>query len=347
MDSYSMTGLNDLCTSLKQKSDYPGFLIQIHRGSKLIYSCYDGFANIEKQVPIQPNDLFRVGSVTKLMTSVVTLMLVEKGRLNLDAPIDTLLPKKWIKQFKYSEVITLRQLLGMRSSIHNYTDDSAYLEKIAKEMTYPWSLPELIQYGRNHSSSTYPGKEFSYSNTNYLLIQLIIEKATSRSFESNLQDYLIIPLKLKQTYLDNPYKEKRLEVHGYQYVENNKHGHWVDVTHHNDGRGFADGGVISTAQDLSTLMNALFIKKTLLKHSSLQSILELKATDNTNEFYGLGIVAIDVEGKKVYGHDGSIPGYKSYVFSEINKDYTFVALFNTDSFQFDPTPFLKEVLQLE
>ncbi|WP_410590537.1 serine hydrolase domain-containing protein [Amycolatopsis sp. lyj-23] len=265
---------------------------------------------------------FRIGSVSKTFTATLVLKLAAKGRLQLDHPVAEYLPGL----LPYPEPITVRQLLQHTSGLPR---------DLAPQYTWT-SLPELdterfVHFGEVeaiHDSTVQPllfppGTSWSYSNTGYNVLALLVEKLTGRRFEQVLADWITGPLHLADTFLPRDFPlVPRPAVHGYEQLYPAPHG-LTDVTVYNLSRYFGAGNIISSATDLNRFFHALFGGE-LLPPALLA---QMKTTvpwpgQGGVLAYGLGLMRVSLSAicgpgaPDVWGHAGDVPGYSTWSMSD-------------------------------
>ncbi|MET7329062.1 serine hydrolase domain-containing protein [Nonomuraea sp. NPDC005650] len=203
---------------------------------------------------------YRIGSQTKRLTATVVLQLVEEGRLGLEDKLSDLLPEVASQDaVERADEITVRQLIRHMSGIPNwFTPD---LVDIYDFTTY-YSPMELVKKSRTQPRTGEPGEKYFYSNTNYMLLGMIIEKLTGRSLGAEFARRLFVPLGMSRTYLPVRPPEGIKGPHGHGY-STDAEGKVRDMHRLNASYGYAAGGVISTAHDLSAFDRAFYQGKLL------------------------------------------------------------------------------------
>ncbi|MFJ3669624.1 serine hydrolase domain-containing protein [Streptomyces sp. NPDC090106] len=256
---------------------------------------------------------FRIGSVSKTFTSVVLLQLVDEGRVELDAPVNRYLPG-----LLPDARITVRHLLTHRSGLADYTDAMF-------EHTVPgfeavrnrvFSYQELVDLSLAEPRTTEPGVSYRYSNTNFVVVGMLIEKVTGKPVADAYQRRVIGPLKLRHTsYVHPDTRIAGLRVRGYLHPDEEGQP-LVDSTEQTVSWAQSAGAVISDPADLNTFMTAL-MRGRLLSPRTLEAMTTVTPTDTTDtRFYGLGLRRYDLScGTQVYGHTGTVQGYYTYAFS--------------------------------
>lgn len=265
------------------------------------FTARSGKAELDSDRPVSLNGRFRVGSITKTFVSTVVLQLAGEGKVDLDAPVDRYLPGL----LPYKD-ITVRQVLQHTSGLYNYTDalplDPAEFEKIRYKH---WEPKDLVAMAAGKPLDFPPGTKWNYSNTNYIVAGLLVEKLTGRPYEKAVEQRILKPLKLSDTEVPGDNVNIRgPHAHGYWSVD----GKPSDITRINPSVAWAAGEMVSTTQDLDTFIVALTSGK-LLKPAQQKEI--AKTTDVSPE-YGLGLQVQTLPcGTKVVGHGGGIPGYST------------------------------------
>jgi D-alanyl-D-alanine carboxypeptidase len=265
------------------------------------FTARAGKAELDGDRPVPLDGRFRIGSITKTFVSTVMLQLVGEGKVELDVPVDRYLPG-----LLPSKDITVRQVLQHTSGLYNYTDalplDPDEFEKIRYRH---WDPKELLALSTSKPLDFPPGTKWNYSNTNYIVAGLLVEKLTGKPFEKAVEQRILKPLHLDDTELpgDNP-NIRGPHAHGYWTVN----GKPSDITRLNPSVAWSAGEMISTTRDLDTFVTALSSGK-LLKPAQQQ---EISKTTAVSPDYGLGLIVETLPcGTKVWGHNGGIPGYST------------------------------------
>ncbi|MHC1780223.1 MAG: serine hydrolase domain-containing protein [Bacteroidales bacterium] len=267
--------------------------VALSKNGEIIYSRTIGFADVENQIKAGVDSKFRIGSISKTFTSVLVMKAVEEKRIDLEQTIN-----KYFPAIKNSEKIKIGHLLYHRSGIHNFTNDREYLTwntvaKTEKEMV------EIIAKG---GSDFEPDSKADYSNSNFVLLTFILEKAFKKSYSEILTKYITKPLELKNTYLGAKINSAEKESLSYRFT-----GKWELMPETDISIPLGAGGIVSTPSDLVKFSDALFGGR-LIKPESLERM------KTVIEKFGIGLVKIPFFDKIGYGHTGGIDGFTS-VFS--------------------------------
>ncbi|MGW1613863.1 serine hydrolase domain-containing protein [Streptomyces sp. NPDC002285] len=289
-----------------------------------------GVADVDTGEPRRPVDRFRVGSLTKTFTATVLLRLDAEGALSLDDSVEHWLPGVVRGNGNDGRTITVRHLLNHTSGIFNYNRDAGFLAKFTGKPflthRYDGATPEeLVGIGLSHAPVFPPGEGWEYSDTNYILAGMVIERATGDSYASQVKQQIIKPLKLRATTV--PGTSARIPgPHARHYsklYEDDPDAAIHDVTEFNPSVAGAAGQIISTTSDLNRFFGAL-LRGELLAAEQMEEMLtgvpidgeeeppgraSTGATAKATATYGLGIRSDRLScGVTVWGHGGQVPG---------------------------------------
>lgn len=310
----------------------PGVLARVTEGRSR-WSGTSGVADLGTGQPRRPVDRFRIGSLTKPFTATVLLQLEAEGVLSLDDSVEDWLPGVVRGHGNDGRNISLRQLLNHTSGIFNYNNDAGFLAKFTGKSflthRYDGATPEeLVAIGLSHPPVFAPGTGWSYSDTNYILAGLVIERATGKSYASQVTRRIIKPLKLRATTV--PGSSAAVPgPHGRHYsklYDDDPDAAVHDVTEFNPSVAGAAGQIVSTTGDLNRFLRAL-LRGRLLPDEQLEEMLtgvpigeeegfpgraDADADTDADEgtaAYGLGLRSDTLScGVTVWGHGGQVPG---------------------------------------
>ncbi|GIF04205.1 serine hydrolase domain-containing protein [Actinoplanes siamensis] len=253
---------------------------------------------------------FRVGSITKTFVATVVLQLAAERRLRLDDPVQRWLPGA----IPGGERIRIRNLLQHTSGIPDYTDILFATVEDVLNVRYRTFRPEnLVALAAGRPPVFEPGTSWKYSNTNYVLLGLIVRRVTGHAYGTEIERRILRPLRLHGTEvpgtdvtIDGPH------AHGYEGVEENGEIVPLDFTDLNPSMAYSAGEIVSTTADLNRFYRSLLGGR-LLRPAQLTEMLANPAGELN---YGLGIYQEPLpDGRTLWGHTGSIFGYRSYSFS--------------------------------
>ncbi|AHA10719.1 D-alanyl-D-alanine carboxypeptidase [Bacillus toyonensis] len=318
---------------------YPGILANISKGGKT-WSYAAGIADVRTKKTMKADFRFRIGSVTKTFIATVLLQLSGENRLNLDDSIEKWLPGVIQGNGYDGNQITIRQILNHTSGIADYMNSKDFDIMDTKKS---YTAEEFVKMGISLPPEFAPGKGWSYSNTGYVLLGILIEKVTGNSYAEEIENRIIEPLDLSNTFLPGNSSVIPGTKHARGYIQLDGASELKDVTYINPGS--SDGDMISTADDLNKFFSYLLSGK-LLKEQQLNQMLTTVPTDREGTGYGLGIVEFKLpNGVSVWGHRGSVLGFSTFVGGTLGGKHTLAV--NLNSFNFsNPDPF-KSILLAE
>ena len=281
------------------KPDAPGAAVIVVKYGKPILRKGYGLANLELNVPIQPDMVFRLGSMTKQFTAVGILMLVHEGKLALDDDIT-----RFLRGYPtHGEGITIENLLTHTSGIKNYTDMPSWLKLWCKDFT----VPELVDLFKNEPMQFKPGENWEYSNSGYILLGAIIEKVSGQSYADFIRQRIFEPLGMKHSYYGDydtviPGRVSGYEVHGNGFVNTA----YLSMT-----RPYAAGSLLSSVDDLARWDAALYTDKLIPQSLLRKAWTPFRLKDGRSTGYGYGWVMWTYQGHRVIEHEGGINGFST------------------------------------
>ncbi|MED4651933.1 serine hydrolase domain-containing protein [Bacillus pseudomycoides] len=304
----------------------PGILAKTSEGGKT-WGYAAGIANLSTKKPMKTDFRFRIGSVTKTFTATVVLQLAGENRLNLDDSIEKWLPGVIQGNGYDGNQITIRQILNHTSGIAEYLR-SKDADMMNTKKTY--TAEELVKIGLSLPPDFAPGKGWSYSDTGYVLLGILIEKVTGNSYAEEIENRIIEPLELSNTFLPGNSSVIPGTNHARGYVQPDGASELKDVTYYNPSIASSAGDMISTADDLNKFFSYLLSGK-LLKEQQLKQMLTTVPTGSAEiSGYGLGIYETKLpNGVSIWGHTGSIPGFVTLVGGTLGGKHTLAVNLNS------------------
>ncbi len=290
-----------------------------------LWAGVSGFSVPEDSISLHPDMLFGVASVTKTFTSALVLQLAEEGRLSLD---DSL--ANWLPAFEnIDSTITIRQLLNHTSGVYDYAfHPDIFIATFTNPFRY-WQPEEILQEFIE-APVFEPGASWSYSNTNYILLGMIIKLATGTEIAGEFHQRFFEPLSLQETFF---LPEDTL-------IGTVSHN-WLDITGNgelNDLSGFprtaiyslawAAGGIVSKPENIVRWSHALFSGDVLSPESMNEMLSFVDLNSSLFSGYGLGVMRYNLVGRDVWGHSGLVPGYRSAMYYSPQDDISIVVLIN-------------------
>ncbi|PPK85224.1 CubicO group peptidase (beta-lactamase class C family) [Neolewinella xylanilytica] len=278
----------------------PGIAVLASKGDKIVFRKSYGLADIKNNVELSTEMIFEIGSMTKQFTSAAVLQLVEAGRVRLDDPI-----RAYVSGFPEKPYpITIHQLLSQTSGIPEFFDvDESEFDKLATVHT----PEELIDYYRDRPLDFEPGTEFAYSNSNYPLLGLVVERVTGIPLAEYFERFIFTPLGMDHTSLWYSSERPPVPV-GYRL---NAAGEQVRSPPIDGSTVYAAGGIVSTLGDLYRWNNELKRPTHLSKRIVSQLIREKKTTDKAGTGYGYGFFVGEWNGHRLIHHGGNMYGFTS------------------------------------
>ncbi len=316
------------------KRGIPGAILLVKDSSGFFIGTA-GMADIREKVPIQACHISKIASVTKFMFGVAIMRLQEKGILSLDDLISKYIPSEKLKKISNGDQpLTIRNLMNHTSGFYDVIDDQGFYLQVLNDPAKHWTGDDLLQYVYNKEAmfDFRPADTVGFSNTNYLLLSLIVESATGVPHSIALQNEVIDQMGLDDTYYfwHDPLPESGI-AQGYFDLYNN--GNLENLTLWNTGSGNGYGGVYSTVWDMYKFMDALFVQKTLLTQSSLDEMLVFHPDVESRKQLGVAcfkdfIDIGDPEKDYAWGHRGRDLGYSADLFYFPEHDATMALIVN-------------------
>ena len=274
----------------------PGLTLAVAVDGKIVYSEGFGYADLEERVPVWPTTKFRIGSISKPLTAVGLMELVQAGKLDLDAPV-----QKYVPSFPdHGAVITVRMIAGHLGGIRHYKDDEFHIQK------HYDTVLEALKIFENDPLVSPPGTKFNYSSYGFDLVSAVIESASGENFLSYMQNHVFTPLGLVHT---TPDQNKQVVEERARFYELPKGGVVENAPYVDNSYKWAGGGLLSTAEDLTRFGSAI-LQPGLLNAQSLQTMLtSQKTTTGEATEYGIGWgIRKSATGRLIYEHSGGAVG---------------------------------------
>lgn len=303
------------------------------------YTAASGTTMLDAQIPPTAADHFRIGSVTKTMTAAVVLQLAQEGKLGLQDPIDRFVPG-----VPNGASITVAQLLEMRSGLFNYLRTDVFTADFGADPTKVWTPQQLVELAYAYPPNFPPGTDYDYSNTNTILLGMLIEKLDGKPLAESFSTRLFTPLGMAETSLPAPTNVALAapSTNGYQYGPLQVEDETLtpeqdaaaragtlkpnDVTAQSSSWGWAAGGVVSTADDLQTWIEAFVGGRVLsvdMQRRWWDSI-QLQHASDKRLYYGYGITQLRFGGIRLTYHEGQMPGYNTMAVYDDANDVSIV-----------------------
>lgn len=332
--------IQKLLDNFRTNSNAPAAVLSINFPDNKISNFVSG--TIKKRTAINPNPplvnvnhLFQIGSITKSFTAVIILQLEAERKLSINNTISDVTQKygPWLpkKEYEAWKNISIKQLLNMTSGIFSVTEDHDFMEALAKHPLKNWTPEEIIKYAYKLKPYFSPGRGWHYSDTNYNILEMLVETVTKHSFKEEIDQRIIKKYKLNNTYyLPYEYPKNIMErmAHGYAYVDGGFSPPMIsgdDMTRFNMSAAGAGGALISNSMDVTRWIRLLFTDK-VLPAAQLNEMLSAVCTgeekschagetlpsDSHSQGFSLGLARIyDSQIGIIWVYIGGTPGYYS------------------------------------
>ena len=277
----------------------------LYKDGVKVYSQGFGFASIESQTKVDTSTIFKIGSISKLITATLILKAVEHSKLMLS---DVL--AKYFPQIPNSSKITIEHLLRHQSGIHNFGNDNKYAG------VAPKTSEEIIKIMSEAVVDFEPGTRTEYNNANYLVLSLILEKQYKKKFKNIIEEQFEQSLQMEQLYYGFNPQQKEMEAVDYFW----KRG-WRLNNISGSTPLYGAGGIKATPDDLNLFLYYLFSEK-IISNDMLQQMMIF------NGNMGLGIYRYPFYNRICYGHTGSIGAFKSIAAYFTNEKVSFALCLN-------------------
>ncbi len=326
--SPDVTALQAKMTALVESPQGPpGVLTLVHKGDAQPVITSVGTSSTEKQAPITTNDITRIASVSKAFSGATALALVREGKLKTTSTIGKTvkgLPKAW-------KSVTVAQLLQHTSGLPDYIKSEGFLKKFSTDPGQSWTPRELVSFVEKTPLNFAPGTQYEYSDTDNIVIGLIVESVTGQPYEAELAKHVYEPLKLTDTSLPNTTAMPDPFVHGYDFDEI---GEKEDVTFLVNPTGaWASGGMLSSVNDLDTFIRSYASGELVGQAQRNEQFAFVEGESGPpgpgQNFSGLGIFQYVTECGDVYGHTGNFPGYVTFIAATDDGSDSTVVIANT------------------
>lgn len=282
-------------------ADQPGAVALVTRDGRTLLRKAYGVADLELGVPLRPDMVFEVGSVTKQLTAAAILMLQERGKLSVQDDITRYLPD----YPTHGQKITLEHLLTHTSGIPSYTGMAEWLARVRDDLT----LAQVIDLFKDKPLEFAPGERWAYNNSGYILLGAVIEKVSGKSYEDFVEQEIFAPLGMTRSSYGSFSEVVPGRVRGYESAAGGpRNARAVSMsTFH------AAGALLSTADDLARWEQALADGKLLAPGSLAQMLTPMKVRSGLSTKYGYGWGVWEYAGTRIAEHAGDIFGFLSQV----------------------------------
>ena len=282
-----------------QKTGVPSASVAVVRDGKITYLHAYGYANLENKTPAQPNMRYSIGSISKQFTATAILLLQQEGKLSIDDKV-----AKWVPGLTDGDRITIRQLLSHTSGYQDYWPQ----DYVMPEMLQPTTVQHILDKWAKIPLDFEPGTKWQYSNTNFVIAGVIVEKAAGKPLLEFLQEKVFGPLDMKTITNTDQAKLPPSDPTGYmRYALGPLH----PAPKEGKGWMFAAGELAMTAEDLAK-WDISMMNQTVLKPASyLEMETEVRLANGVGTSYGLGVDVDSRNGHRYISHSGEVSGFVS------------------------------------
>ena len=292
-----------------------------------------GQADIGRDIAVTPDTTFVVGSITKTFVTAAIMQLQEEGVLSIDDPLSDFLP-----DYPNAENITLAQLMSHTSGLFDYFRHPDYNIRVFNEPDHHWTPQEILD---NFVLEPYfaPGEKFKYSNTNFVLLGMVVEAATGEPLPTVLRDRFFDPLSLDDTFDQTAGPPPPGSARGYLLQQNVPEG-LDDGTDYRPTLSaatvaFGAGDIVSTSSDLADWVRTVYGGH-LLEPESLALMTDYDYSTYSDETYGLGTRTRVLDGHRMFGHTGSLRGFDAAMWFMPDLDTSIAVLTNRGRIEANP-----------
>lgn len=302
--------LDNFLSLLEEHEKFMGSLALSYKG-KLIYSNAVGFADVKEEIKSSTDTKYRVGSISKMFTAALIFQAVENEKIQLDQTIDAYFP-----ELPNAKKITVSNLLNHRSGIYNFTNEDDYLKYNTQEIRKQDLLTKISSFDTEFE----PDTEGDYSNSNYILLTLILEEVYGSELAELVKNRICRPLGLENTYYGGKTITENQECYSYRHLVE-----WKKEPETNMSVPLGAGAIVSQPEDLLIFIEALFSGE-IVSSESIAQMQEIK------DGYGRGLFSFPFEERTSYGHPGGIDGFVSFLAHFPEEDLSIALCSNGDNY---------------
>lgn len=307
-----LTQLDKKLDEIRNTSGAPGvsFTTVLPNGEELTLTS--GYADVERKIEMEADHKMLGGSTGKVFYSVVVMQLVEEGILELDVPVEQYLgDQPWFKRLPNAGQLTLRNLMRHESGIPRYVFKEAFQKEVVKDADKVWKPEELLSYVFDDQPLFKVGEQFAYSDTNYIIVAMVIEAITQNTLYEEVQKRVLEKAGLTHVVPQNTRTYEKL-AQGYNGEED---PFFPGKAVGEDGKSrfnwqfeWAGGGLVITTRDLAVLGKKIY-EGEMFDKSLLKEYFDGREATGMGGTWGLGVHIRETPNGKIYGHSGFMPGY--------------------------------------
>jgi D-alanyl-D-alanine carboxypeptidase len=319
LDSSTRARIDRIATTVLEQSGVPSASIAVVKGGKLVFTHAYGKASLDPAEPATTEMRYSIGSISKQFTAAAILLLQEQGKLSLDDAVG-----KYVPGLTRGDEVTIRQVLSHTSGYQDYWPEDYVMTPMLK----PTTAQHILDTWARKPLDFDPGTKWQYSNTNYVIAGLIVEKVSGQKLMDFLGEHIFHPLGMKSVW--NSDEEKLTHADATAYY---RHALGPLRVAPKEGRGwlFAAGELAMTAHDLALWDESLIAGSVLSSQSYKTMFTEVKLKDGKGTEYGLGVEVSGSEGHRTISHDGEVSGFVSENDVHLDDRVAVVVLTNQDA----------------
>lgn len=292
---------------------FPGATLGVCLADGNCFSLATGFSDLETKREMKPTDIMAAGSVGKTFAAAVALQLIKEGKISLDDKIEKYLGKEaWFARLPNARQITIRQLMNHTSGLIRYEFKEQFTRDLTANPDKVWRPEELVAYLLDEKAPFEAGAGWDYSDTNYIVLGMIIERVTGKKFYDEAARRVLKPLKFERTYPQDR-REIRGLIQGYAGKDNPFGGRDLVLENGkfiiNPQFEWTGGGMVSNAEDLARWAKAMYEGKAFDAALLPEMLAGVPAKLGRDTKYGLGVIIRPTAAGLTYGHSGFFPGY--------------------------------------
>ncbi len=286
-----------IAAGVMEQNGLPSASVAVVQGGKLVYTHAYGRAHIDPDKAATPDMRYSIGSISKQFTAAAILILQEQGKLKLDDPVG-----KYVPGLTRGDEVTIRQILSHTSGYQDYWPE----DYLMKPMEQPTTAQAILEGWAKKPLDFEPGTQWQYSNTNYVIAGLIVEKVSGQKLMDFLGEHIFHPLNMRSVW--NSDEAKLTQTDATPYI---RYALGPLRQAPKEGRGwmFAAGELAMTAHDLALWDESLIARRLLKPESYQEMFTEVKLKDGKGTHYGLGVDTGDLDGHKDISHGGEVTGF--------------------------------------
>ena len=319
LDSATQARIDRIAAIVLDQTGVPSASVAVVKGGKLVFTHAYGKARLDPPETATPEMRYSIGSISKQFTAAAILLLQEQGKVSLDDPVG-----KYVPGLTRGDEVTIRQILSHTSGYQDYWPEDYVMTPMLK----PATAEQILDTWAKKPLDFDPGTKWQYSNTNYVIAGLIVEKASGQKLMDFLGEHIFHPLGMKSVW--NSDEEKLTHTDATPYY---RHALGPLRVAPKEGRGwlFAAGELAMTAHDLALWDMSMLAQSVLSSKSYKEMFTEVKLKDGKGTNYGLGVFVSATDGHRKISHDGEVSGFVSSNDVRVDDGVAVVVLTNQDA----------------